>query len=67
MICGELGGRALLHGGAVGRQPSAVDVAAAPPTPHFGDKLLVELHPAPAEGILVSREKANAVKAWLEG
>ena len=35
--------------------------------PHFGGKLLVELHPAPAEGILVSREKANAVKAWLEG
>ena len=35
--------------------------------PHFGGKLLVELHPAPAEEILVSREKANAVKAWLEG
>ena len=35
--------------------------------PHFGGKLLVELHPAPAEGILVSREKVNAVKAWLEG
>ena len=35
--------------------------------PHFGGKLLVELHPAPTEGILVSREKANAVKAWLEG
>ena len=35
--------------------------------PHFGGKLLVELHPAPAEEVLVSREKANAVKAWLEG
>ena len=35
--------------------------------PHFGGKLLVELHPAPAEEILVSREKAGAVKAWLEG
>lgn len=35
--------------------------------PHFNGKLLVELHPAPAEEILVSREKASAVKAWLEG
>ncbi|MDO7848097.1 LytTR family DNA-binding domain-containing protein [Hymenobacter sp. M29] len=35
--------------------------------PHFGGKLLVELHPAPAEEVLVSREKAGAVKAWLEG
>ncbi|MDQ2769872.1 MAG: LytTR family DNA-binding domain-containing protein [Bacteroidota bacterium] len=35
--------------------------------PHFGGKLLVELHPAPPEEILVSREKAGAVKAWLEG
>ena len=35
--------------------------------PHFGGKLLVELHPAPAEEVLVSREKASAVKAWLEG
>ena len=35
--------------------------------PHFGGKLLVELHPAPAEETLVSREKASAVKAWLEG
>ena len=35
--------------------------------PHFGGKLLVELHPAPAEEILVSREKAPALKAWLEG
>ena len=35
--------------------------------PHFGGKLLVELHPAPPEEILVSREKASAVKAWLEG
>ena len=35
--------------------------------PHFGGKLLVELHPATAEEILVSREKAPALKAWLEG
>ena len=35
--------------------------------PHFGGKLLVELHPTPAEEILVSREKAPALKAWLEG
>ena len=35
--------------------------------PHFGGKLLVELAPAPAEEILVSREKAPALKAWLEG
>ena len=35
--------------------------------PHFGGKLLVELHPAPSEEILVSREKAGALKAWLEG
>ena len=35
--------------------------------PHFNGKLLVELHPAPAEEVLVSREKDSAVKAWLEG
>jgi two-component system LytT family response regulator len=35
--------------------------------PHFNGKLLVELHPAPSEEVLVSREKAGAVKAWLEG
>jgi two-component system LytT family response regulator len=35
--------------------------------PHFGGKLLVELHPAPTDEVLVSREKATAVKAWLEG
>ncbi|GAA3964479.1 LytTR family DNA-binding domain-containing protein [Hymenobacter antarcticus] len=35
--------------------------------PHFGGKLLVDLHPAPSEEVLVSREKASAVKAWLEG
>ncbi|MBH8570988.1 response regulator transcription factor [Microvirga sp. STS02] len=35
--------------------------------PHFGGKLMVELHPAPAEEILVSREKAPALKAWLDG
>ncbi|GAB3589488.1 LytR/AlgR family response regulator transcription factor [Hymenobacter daeguensis] len=35
--------------------------------PHFGGKLLVELHPAASEEIVVSREKSPAVKAWLEG
>jgi len=35
--------------------------------PHFNGKLLVELHPAASEEVLVSREKASAVKAWLEG
>ena len=35
--------------------------------PHFGGKLLVELHPALSEETLVSREKAPALKAWLEG
>lgn len=35
--------------------------------PHFGGKLLVELHPAPIDEVLVSKEKASAVKAWLEG
>jgi DNA-binding LytR/AlgR family response regulator len=35
--------------------------------PHFNGKLLVELHPAASEEVLVSREKAPAVKAWLEG
>ena len=34
---------------------------------HFNGKLAVALHPAPAEEVLVSREKASAVKAWLEG
>lgn len=35
--------------------------------PHFGGKLLVELAPAPTEEIVVSKEKAGAVKSWLEG
>ncbi|MGI4822427.1 MAG: LytR/AlgR family response regulator transcription factor [Janthinobacterium lividum] len=37
--------------------------------PHFGSKLLVELSPTPSasEEVLVSKEKASAVKAWLEG
>ena len=35
--------------------------------PHFGGKLLVELAPAPTEEIMVSKEKAGAVKSWLEG
>jgi len=35
--------------------------------PHFNGKLLVELQPPASEEVLVSREKASAVKAWLEG
>ncbi len=35
--------------------------------PHFGGKLAVELVPAPTDEILVSKERASAVKAWLEG
>ncbi|MBX0288872.1 LytTR family DNA-binding domain-containing protein [Hymenobacter sp. HSC-4F20] len=35
--------------------------------PHFNGKLLLELQPAPSEEVLVSREKAAAVKSWLEG
>jgi DNA-binding LytR/AlgR family response regulator len=35
--------------------------------PHFNGKLLLELHPAPTDEVLVSREKAAAVKSWLEG
>ncbi|WBA43698.1 LytR/AlgR family response regulator transcription factor [Hymenobacter canadensis] len=35
--------------------------------PHFNGKLLLELHPAPSEEVLVSREKASALKQWLEG
>lgn len=35
--------------------------------PHFNGKLLLELQPAPSEEVLVSREKAGAVKSWLEG
>ncbi|TVT43483.1 response regulator transcription factor [Hymenobacter setariae] len=37
--------------------------------PHLGGKLLVELSPAPGGGddVLVSKEKASAVKSWLEG
>jgi two-component system LytT family response regulator len=35
--------------------------------PHLGGKLLVELTPAPTDEVLVSKEKASAVKAWLEG
>jgi DNA-binding LytR/AlgR family response regulator len=35
--------------------------------PHFNGKLAVDLHPAPSEEVLVSREKAGALKAWLEG
>ncbi|UOQ65025.1 LytR/AlgR family response regulator transcription factor [Hymenobacter volaticus] len=34
---------------------------------HFNGKLLLDLQPAPTEEVLVSREKANAVKQWLEG
>ncbi|WP_223649143.1 LytR/AlgR family response regulator transcription factor [Hymenobacter psoromatis] len=35
--------------------------------PYFGGKLLVELSPAPTGEVLVSKEKASALKAWLEG
>ncbi|MFD1874966.1 LytR/AlgR family response regulator transcription factor [Hymenobacter bucti] len=37
--------------------------------PHLGGKLLVELSPAPTgpDDVLVSKEKAGAVKSWLEG
>ncbi|GAB3238438.1 LytTR family DNA-binding domain-containing protein [Hymenobacter seoulensis] len=35
--------------------------------PHFNGKLLLELQPAPSDEVLVSREKAGAVKNWLEG
>jgi two-component system LytT family response regulator len=35
--------------------------------PHFGGKLLVELAPAPTDEIMVSKERAGAVKSWLEG
>ncbi|UPL47908.1 LytR/AlgR family response regulator transcription factor [Hymenobacter sublimis] len=35
--------------------------------PHFNGKLLLDLHPAPSEEVLISREKAAAVKSWLEG
>lgn len=35
--------------------------------PHFGGKLLVELAPAPTDEVVVSKEKAAAVKSWLEG
>jgi len=35
--------------------------------PHFNGKLAVELHPAAPEEVLVSREKASLLKAWLEG
>jgi two-component system LytT family response regulator len=35
--------------------------------PHLGGKLLVELAPAPTGEVLVSKEKASAVKHWLEG
>ncbi|AMJ66500.1 LytR/AlgR family response regulator transcription factor [Hymenobacter sp. PAMC 26628] len=35
--------------------------------PHFGGKLLVALHPAPTDEIVVSKERAGAIKSWLEG
>ena len=35
--------------------------------PHFNGKLQLDLHPAPSEDVLVSREKAGALKQWLEG
>jgi len=35
--------------------------------PHFNGKLLLDLQPAPTDEVVVSREKAAAVKTWLEG
>ena len=35
--------------------------------PHLGGRLLVALAPAPTEEVLVSKEKASALKSWLEG
>ncbi|WP_400190190.1 LytR/AlgR family response regulator transcription factor [Hymenobacter sp. B81] len=35
--------------------------------PWFNGKLKLDLAPAPAEEVLVSREKAAALKSWLEG
>jgi len=35
--------------------------------PHLGGRLLVVLAPAPTDEVLVSKEKAGALKAWLEG
>lgn len=35
--------------------------------PHFNGKLKLDLTPAPAEEVMVSKEKAGAFKNWLEG
>ncbi|OON68495.1 LytR/AlgR family response regulator transcription factor [Hymenobacter sp. CRA2] len=35
--------------------------------PWFNGKLKLDLQPAPADEVIVSREKATAVKSWLEG
>jgi two-component system LytT family response regulator len=35
--------------------------------PHLGGRLSVELAPAPTHEVLVSKEKAGALKSWLEG
>ncbi|GGF24543.1 LytR/AlgR family response regulator transcription factor [Hymenobacter cavernae] len=35
--------------------------------PYFNGKLKLDLAPAPSEEVVVSREKANALKSWLEG
>jgi DNA-binding LytR/AlgR family response regulator len=35
--------------------------------PWFNGKLKLDLQPAPADEVVVSREKAAAVKSWLEG
>lgn len=35
--------------------------------PWFNGKLKLDLQPAPADEVIVSREKAAAVKSWLEG
>ena len=35
--------------------------------PYFNGKLKLDLHPAPPEEAVISRDKAGAFKAWLEG
>ncbi|HEX8427564.1 LytTR family DNA-binding domain-containing protein [Hymenobacter sp.] len=35
--------------------------------PYFNGKLKLDLHPEPQQETLISRDKAGAFKAWLEG
>ncbi|WP_375435167.1 LytR/AlgR family response regulator transcription factor [uncultured Hymenobacter sp.] len=35
--------------------------------PYFNGKLKLELHPEPQQEVAISRDKASAFKAWLEG